>query len=119
MACCGPVECEEDAAVAAGARVERWAVTAGLAALVTALFVGLPAELRDLSWTSVRGSSSATKTQTLDNDGRHLRITGPNCVAGTAFMSYERGFANGAAGDWGVAPVKDPARIPNDYCARS
>jgi len=42
-----------------------------LAALVTALFVGLPAELRDLSWTSVRGSSSATKTQTLDNDGRH------------------------------------------------
>ncbi len=94
-------------------------MTAGLAALVTALFVGLPAGLRDLSWTSVRGSSSATKTQTLDNDGRHLRITGPNCVAGTASMSYQRGFANGAAGDWGVAPVKDPARIPNDYCARS
>ena len=70
----------------------------------------------DLLFTYTLGGE--TKTQTLDNDGRHFRITGPNCVAGTAFMSYQRGFANGAAGNWGVASVKDPARIPNDYCAR-
>lgn len=84
------------------------------------LVVGLRAEHFyvefDLVFTYTLGG--VTKTQTLDNDGRHFRITGPNCVQGTAFTSYRRGFANGAAGGWGVAAVRDPARIANDNCTR-
>jgi hypothetical protein len=71
----------------------------------------------DLVFTYTLGGVS--KTQTVDNNGRHFRITAPNCIEGTPLMSYRRAFANAASGVWGVGPVANPARIQNDMCVKA
>jgi hypothetical protein len=57
----------------------------------------------------------ATQTRIINNDGRHFRISGANCISDT-LMKYRRGFINGYGGGWGLKPVPNPSRIRNEGC---
>jgi hypothetical protein len=71
----------------------------------------------DLVFTYTLGGAS--RTETVDNNGQHFRITAPNCIEGTSFMSYRHAFANSANGRWGVGPVANPARVEDQRCAKA
>jgi hypothetical protein len=68
----------------------------------------------DLVFTYTLGGVSSTET--VDNNGQHFRITAPNCIKETSFMSYGHAFANSANGVWGVGPVANPARVEDPLC---